>query len=202
MLSGAKRVMGVHGPMVTSSYILQKKLHLLHSRPIFETDIYPQRQWETFFTSTQQNWRYHYILTVLILVAVFFTLTCSLAWPMGLLHDETNTRLSIEQPMDLQKKNTYKTRRYEQPRLHSLSLTRESSVTSLFPVAERSGRCRGGRAQPGRGCPTGELGVRHAPPNSGWANTRPTKHTRTQINEPNSEQKTQVNTLKWCITQA
>ncbi len=32
------------------------------------------------------------------------TLTCSLACTMGLLHDETNTRLSIEQPMDLKSK--------------------------------------------------------------------------------------------------
>lgn len=29
------------------------------------------------------------------------TLTCSLACAIGLLHDETNTKLSIEQPMDL-----------------------------------------------------------------------------------------------------
>lgn len=100
------------------------------------------------------------------------------------------------------KKNMHRTRRYEQPRSYSLSLRWESSVTWLFPVAEHSGRCRGGRARPGRGCLTRELGVRRAPPNSGWANARTTKHTRTQMNEPNSEQKTQVNTLKWCITQA
>lgn len=45
-----------------------------------------------------------YMICSLMSICCNSTLTCSLAWAIGLFHDETNTKLSIEQPIDLEQR--------------------------------------------------------------------------------------------------
>ncbi len=115
------------------------------------------------------------------------TLTCSLACAMGFLHDETNTRLSIEQPMDLKPRKDV-----INLSMHNVFLSHINpqgfSVTWQFPVSKRWGRCQGGRARLDLGCRTEELVCPHDPPSSGYTDTETHTETDTQINEPKTLQ--------------